>query len=200
MDIGRQIQICGIANHCHLPNPHLLPPGSRWLGPSSRNLRMLRSLPRKPTITRPCNKHHPHNHTISLHNHSLLQYIFLLLLIFLIEAMVGILAYMYQEHVETELKMNLNTTMLTTYKMDDSKTAAIDFLQEKFSCCGAESFSDWKFSNWSLQNLTDGNKVPDSCCKTVTLHCGRRNHPSNINYAVNNKIISLVHNALFFLF
>lgn len=111
------------------------------------------------------------------------------------EAMVGILAYMYQEHVETELKMNLNTTMLTTYKMDDSKTAAIDFLQEKFSCCGAESFSDWQFSNWSLQNLTDGNKVPDSCCKTVTFQCGKRDHPSNINYAVsNNKIICFIRN------
>lgn len=59
------------------------------------------------------------------------QYIFLLLLIFLIEVMVGILAFVYQENVQTELSMNLNSTMLTTYKVDPDKTAAIDYLQEK---------------------------------------------------------------------
>lgn len=114
--------------------------------------------------------------------------------------MVGILSYMYQEHVETELKMNLNNTMLTSYKIDETKTVAIDFLQEKFSCCGAESFSDWQFSNWSLQNLTEGNKVPDSCCKTVTFHCGKRDHPSNINYAVSSKRKTLLKLIYIFFF
>lgn len=47
--------------------------------------------------------------------------------------MVGILAYMYEEHVKTELKMNLNNTMLATYNIDPDKTTAIDYLQEKVS-------------------------------------------------------------------
>ncbi|XP_063907487.1 CD151 antigen-like isoform X2 [Zophobas morio] len=111
----------------------------------------------------------------------LVFYIFLLVLIFLIEAMVGILAYIYEENVQTELEMNLNHTFLTYYKVDDDKTAAVDFLQENFHCCGAVSFTDWKYSQWLQDEVTD-NKVPDSCCKTVSDRCGTSDHPSNINY------------------
>jgi CD151 antigen len=61
----------------------------------------------------------------------LVVYIFLLVLIFLIEAMVGILAYIYEENVQTELEMGLNNTFLTSYMIDDDVTHAVDFLQEK---------------------------------------------------------------------
>jgi CD151 antigen len=111
----------------------------------------------------------------------LVVYIFLLVLIFLIEAMVGILAYIYEENVQTELEMGLNNTFLTSYMIDDDVTHAVDFLQEKFHCCGAVSFTDWQHSRWLQTHETD-NKVPDSCCKTVTERCGTRDHPSNINY------------------
>jgi CD151 antigen len=114
----------------------------------------------------------------------LVVYIFLLVLIFLIEAMVGILAYIYEENVQTELEMGLNNTFLTSYMIDDDVTHAVDFLQEKFHCCGAVSFTDWQHSRWLQTHETD-NKVPDSCCKTVTERCGTRDHPSNINYTVS---------------
>jgi len=113
----------------------------------------------------------------------LIFYIFLLLLIFLVEAMVGILAYVYEEQVQSELELNLNNTCLATYKVDEDKTEAIDFLQEQFHCCGAVAFEDWKYSTWKAQNLSGPNLVPDSCCKTVTPNCGTRTHPSNINYS-----------------
>lgn len=61
------------------------------------------------------------------------QYIFLLLLIFLMEAMVGLLSYIYEEQVETDLQLNLNETFMTNYMVDQDKTAAIDFLQERVS-------------------------------------------------------------------
>lgn len=61
----------------------------------------------------------------------LLQYVFLLILIFLIEAMVGVLGFLYQESVHTELENNLNSTFLTTYNIDEDKTLAINNLQEK---------------------------------------------------------------------
>lgn len=64
---------------------------------------------------------------------SCFQYIFLLLLIFLMEAMVGLLSYVYEEQVEADLELNLNNTFLTSYMVDNDKTAAIDFLQEKVS-------------------------------------------------------------------
>lgn len=141
--------------------------------------------------------------------------------------MVGILAYIYQEQVHTELELNLNSTFLETYQLDPEKTNAIDFLQEnvlnllflysylsslynlllyyfqqihhtwyksstqlwnyiiqQFKCCGAVSFTDWKFSRWKVEDPMITNLVPDSCCKTITYQCGIRDHPSNINYGV----------------
>lgn len=49
------------------------------------------------------------------------------------EAMVGLLSYVYEEQVEADLELNLNNTFLTSYMVDNDKTAAIDFLQEKVS-------------------------------------------------------------------
>lgn len=46
------------------------------------------------------------------------------------EAMVGILAFIYEENVLSELQMNLNSTFLEQYKINEEKTEAIDFLQE----------------------------------------------------------------------
>jgi hypothetical protein len=57
------------------------------------------------------------------------QYTFALLLVFLLEAMVGVMAYLYEPHVDEELRLNLNSTFVENYKMDDSKTNAIDLMQ-----------------------------------------------------------------------
>jgi hypothetical protein len=59
----------------------------------------------------------------------LLQYTFALLLIFLLEAMVGIMSFLYEPHIEEELRLNLNNTFIENYKMDDRKTSAIDRMQ-----------------------------------------------------------------------
>ncbi|KAF5302238.1 hypothetical protein FQA39_LY10277 [Lamprigera yunnana] len=113
---------------------------------------------------------------------SLVFYIFLLLLIFLVEVMVGILAFIYQEQVPHELKLYLNETVLTNYKIDPDKTEAIDFLQMEFRCCGVSSFEDWQYSAWRRLNISGENLVPDSCCKTIETGCGSIIRPSNINY------------------
>ncbi|KAK4886886.1 hypothetical protein RN001_003157 [Aquatica leii] len=112
----------------------------------------------------------------------LVFYIFLLLLVFLIEVMVGVIAYIYEEQVQHELELQLNNTFLSSYKIETDKTEAIDFLQEKFHCCGALSFEDWEYSTWRKQNLSGSNLVPDSCCKTISTGCGIVIRPSNINY------------------
>lgn len=59
------------------------------------------------------------------------QFTFMLLLIFLLEAMVGILAYVYKDQVRLELELNLNNTFLESYKIDVDKTEAIDRMQQK---------------------------------------------------------------------
>jgi len=60
---------------------------------------------------------------------SVFQYTFALLLIFLLEAMVGIMSFLYEPHVADELSVNLNKTFIDNYKVDDGKTRAIDQMQ-----------------------------------------------------------------------
>ena len=57
----------------------------------------------------------------------------------------------------------------------------------RFQCCGVVSFQSnepWKYWQqcnwWKNQELRKENKVPDSCCRTQTPDCGKRDHPSNI--------------------
>ncbi|XP_043600853.1 CD151 antigen-like isoform X2 [Bombus pyrosoma] len=114
----------------------------------------------------------------------LLIYVFVVMLVFVLEAGVGALARLYEEQVGPELKMNLNRTFLENYSMRSRETSAIDQMQIEFKCCGAVRFEDWLVSEWHKGEdvLKDGSLVPDSCCKTPTHLCGRRDHPSNIHY------------------
>ncbi|ETN61068.1 hypothetical protein AND_007291 [Anopheles darlingi] len=115
-------------------------------------------------------------------------YTFILLFVFLLEAIVGGLAYLYETQIETELQHSLNTTFMEHYGVSERQTQAIDSMQQKFSCCGAVRFEDWRHSVWlrsrrkDLIRPTEGRLVPDSCCITVTPKCGVRDGPSNIHY------------------
>ncbi|KAL1115975.1 hypothetical protein AAG570_005470 [Ranatra chinensis] len=95
--------------------------------------------------------------------------------------MVGVLAYVYREQVQSELDHNLNSTFRQGYMVHAGHTAAIDTIQQQYKCCGASSFENWEDSVWIRESNTT-NLVPDSCCKTVSPGCGRSNHPSNIPY------------------
>ncbi|XP_076303616.1 CD151 antigen isoform X3 [Lasioglossum baleicum] len=114
----------------------------------------------------------------------LLMYVFVVMLVFVLEAGVGALARLYEEQVGPELKMNLNRTFLENYSVWIRETTAIDQMQMEFKCCGALRFEDWLVSEWHKDEnvLKDFSLVPDSCCKTPTHLCGRRDHPSNIHY------------------
>ncbi|KFQ33966.1 CD151 antigen, partial [Mesitornis unicolor] len=109
-------------------------------------------------------------------------YFILLLCIFLLEIIAGILAYIYYQQLSMELKQNLKNTMTQKYRKEgeESVTSAVDKLQQEFKCCGSNNYTDWADSLWIKSSAASGRKVPDSCCKTITDHCGRRDHPSNI--------------------
>ncbi|XP_071261275.1 CD151 antigen-like isoform X1 [Salvelinus alpinus] len=118
----------------------------------------------------------------------LIVYFILLLCIFLLEIVAGVLAYIqYQEcfpfcqQLDKELQHNLKETMVQKYQQsgEESITSAVDKLQQEFKCCGSNSSSDWSDSVWILTPSND-RLVPDSCCKTPSNLCGRRDHPSNI--------------------
>lgn len=54
--------------------------------------------------------------------------------------MVGVLAYVYKENVETELALNLNRTFMDSYGVDAEKTLAIDRMQREV---GGRSSRTW---------------------------------------------------------
>ncbi|KAM7424547.1 hypothetical protein PAMA_000748 [Pampus argenteus] len=109
-------------------------------------------------------------------------YFVLLLCIFLLEILAGVLAYIYYQQLNEELKQNLRETMTQKYEQNGHEhiTKAVDKLQQEFKCCGSNSSSDWAESVWIRSRDANGRMVPDSCCKTPTELCGRRDHPSNI--------------------
>ncbi|XP_062318423.1 CD151 antigen isoform X3 [Osmerus eperlanus] len=83
--------------------------------------------------------------------------------------------------LDEELKQNLKETMVMKYQQpgEESITQAVDKLHQEFKCCGSNNSSDWSASVW-IQAAPNDRLVPDSCCKTPSDHCGRRDHPSNI--------------------
>lgn len=54
------------------------------------------------------------------------------------------------------------------------------FVPLQFKCCGSNNSHDWMASVYISSKQAEDRVVPDSCCKTITPHCGKRDHPSNI--------------------
>ncbi|KAM4677367.1 tetraspanin-11-like isoform 1-T1 [Discoglossus pictus] len=109
-------------------------------------------------------------------------YLLILISIYIMELAAGILAYMYYETISDELKQDLNQTMRENYAEPGRKdiTLAIDHLQQDFKCCGSSGYEDWRYTLYINSERSENRVVPDSCCKTITLNCGRDDHPSNI--------------------
>ncbi|XP_020509155.1 tetraspanin-11 isoform X2 [Labrus bergylta] len=109
-------------------------------------------------------------------------YFLCLLLIFLIELVAGVLAYVYYQKLSEELKHHLNQTMTENYAQPGKGdiTLAVDKLQQDFKCCGSNNSRDWLMSVYISSKPAESRVVPDSCCKTIIPLCGKRDHPSNI--------------------
>lgn len=110
---------------------------------------------------------------------ALLVYTFMLLLIFLMEVVSGVMAYVYEEQIVTDFGAKLNETFIENYNMDMDKTAAIDQMQREYNCCGGLFYQDWRHSK-GLNKTTVSILAPDSCCITESKNCGKSDHPSNI--------------------
>ncbi|KAF5907573.1 pseudouridylate synthase 7 isoform X1, partial [Clarias magur] len=128
--------------------------------------------------------------TIKENKRLLIVFFVLLLLIFLLEIIAGVLAYWYYQELNNELRADLKETMVQKYQQPDQEhiTRAVDKLQQDLKCCGSNSSADWKEGAW-INMFADRRLVPDSCCKTPTVRCGVRDHPSNI-YKVEGGCIS----------
>ncbi|XP_075061509.1 tetraspanin-11-like [Mixophyes fleayi] len=129
------------------------------------------------------------------HKTCLLLYLSVLISVYAAELAAGVLAYIYYDTISEELKESLNETIINNYAQPgmEDMTYAIDHLQQDFRCCGSQSYEDWRYSVYI--NTSSGRKVPDSCCKTRTLDCGKRDHPSNI-YKVEGGCITTLEKFL----
>ncbi|XP_030646491.1 CD151 antigen [Chanos chanos] len=128
--------------------------------------------------------------TIKEHRGLLIVFFVLLLFIFLLEITAGVLAYVYYQELNNELREDLRKTMVQNYQQPGKEhiTRAVDRLQQDLMCCGSNSSADWTHSLWR-ETLAGDRLVPDSCCKTPSDLCGKRDHPSNI-YKVEGGCIS----------
>lgn len=124
-------------------------------------------------------------------------YFVLLLCIFLLEILSGVLAYIYYQRLNEELKHSLRETMVQKYQQEEQQhvTRAVDKLQQEFKCCGSHNSSDWERSVWIRSSKAKSRMVPDSCCKSITEGCGNRDHPSNI-YKVEGGCITKLENFI----
>ncbi|XP_023330928.1 LOW QUALITY PROTEIN: CD151 antigen-like, partial [Eurytemora carolleeae] len=114
---------------------------------------------------------------IGLENKCLLAtYTILLVLVFMFESITGLLAYVYQEQIKSDLSAHLFNTFIQEYGVKKEVTYSVDRIQREFSCCGSNSFLDWRESPWRNKSLNPELLVPDSCCKTESPGCGVRDH------------------------
>ena len=65
------------------------------------------------------------------------------------------MAFLYEPHVEEELRLNLNNTFMENYRIDDRKTRAIDLMQTEvcINRVTEKQFPIWKITNMGSREL-----------------------------------------------
>lgn len=95
-----------------------------------------------------------------------------------------------EDNIQEETKLD----MMETFKKYDDKnlqkfeTKKVDWLHQRFNCCGINSYTDWKsyylyggqfkptnyVDQWTINfNLPYMDHVPDSCCVNQAFSCGK---------------------------
>ncbi|XP_032429935.1 CD63 antigen-like [Xiphophorus hellerii] len=106
-----------------------------------------------------------------LNNSSMVScFICILIIIVLLEIFTGAAFYIFRSRTAL-LQMNsgINTQVRTAvYEYSPKDRHAINRIQEKFRCCGADTYTDWSRSvGWGNHEA-----VPDSCCPEKREGCG----------------------------
>lgn len=108
---------------------------------------------------------------------SFFQYFSLVVFMFVVEFMLGSLAFIFRKDLGHRLIMELQDGLKHHYNITTSGPNSLvsiwDNLQSKFHCCGVINYEDWyMIDNWPYSNW-----VPDSCCKDIMAGCGRLRDP-----------------------
>ncbi|CAL8293750.1 unnamed protein product [Boreogadus saida] len=94
----------------------------------------------------------------------LASFVFILLLVFMIEVAVVVLGYIYRAKVEERVNSSIQG-VYDEYNGTNSDAAsrAIDYVQRQLKCCGIHNYSDWTHTPWF--EGSKNNSVPISCCR-----------------------------------
>ncbi|KAM7381548.1 hypothetical protein PAMA_012407 [Pampus argenteus] len=112
-------------------------------------------------------------------------FICFLVVIIILEVLTGAVFYIFRSRAAI-LQMNsaINTKARESiYNFSPEKRHDINKIQEKFSCCGADAYTDWSRSvGWENHDA-----VPDSCCTVKSEGCGQDKsnlHPKGCIWAI----------------
>ncbi|XP_030611707.1 CD63 antigen-like [Archocentrus centrarchus] len=113
-------------------------------------------------------------------------FICILIVIILLEVLTGAAFYIFRSRTALlQIKSAVNTkarAVISDYSPE--RRRAINTIQEKFKCCGADSYADWSQSvGWENHNA-----VPDSCCVEKSEGCGQdkeKAHKKGCLWAIN---------------
>ncbi|XP_002739806.1 tetraspanin-33-like [Saccoglossus kowalevskii] len=111
----------------------------------------------------------------------LTTFLFLVILIFLFQIIIGVMALVFRDDVHNEV-VGLVYDAIVSYRDDLDLQNAIDFVQTKLKCCGGISYVDWEhniYFNCSSPGPSSCG-VPWSCCRSVDMN-------SQCGYDIKNK-------------
>lgn len=96
-----------------------------------------------------------------------------IIIVFIVQIIVGILAFVYREQTGREAEQQLEFALGEYHKNQDVQHA-VDYIQEKFTCCGLKSPADWnRNENYTCKaDSPNACALPDSCCKNIRQGCG----------------------------
>ena len=108
-------------------------------------------------------------------------YYYSMIFIFMVIVVGAVLAFVFKDKLKSFLTDLLKEDIIITYHDEPDRQAVIDWIQEKFECCGVDSYTDWNKNEYfncsgNLMTNTLRCSVPHSCCKVQ----------DNINSGVTN--------------
>ncbi|XP_069473735.1 tetraspanin-15-like isoform X2 [Ambystoma mexicanum] len=135
----------------------------------------------------------------SLRDNLMLLKIFfwVLLVIFVIEVVMLLVNLLFESQMKTLIHTNIREGIKHYYDDLDFKNI-LDFIQEKFECCGGDEFGDWKVNNYHSCNSTGplACGVPYTCCVVRKASSGVKNTLCGFQ-ALNQEVLGLIMTFLF---
>ncbi|XP_064187469.1 tetraspanin 37 isoform X1 [Anguilla rostrata] len=96
-------------------------------------------------------------------------FVYLLIIIFCLEATAAALAYANIGKVHSELAPFQNIFKNYNGSSQDPDSNAVDSIQEELQCCGIQNYTDWQTTTWF--NHRGNLSVPQSCCNSTFHTC-----------------------------